>query len=289
MRVITIPVENKIDNSSPHRLSKQNMHDFNSLFSSSWRLISVWTFLNWAFVFPSFYFKIDTSSSNHAVSSCACNNWNRNDSHESCDSVFTISAVSRETVSSASDVMSLLTVNDSSVNDSSSRRLLFFGENLADGGGLLSLSHANFEGTAVMHVYTHLPSSKAFFDFTFMKMQWANICNFHQFEFRSNVSSNLLQPLSSKVWIFRKIEEADSLSVGSWSADFFQASSFQLLKLENSLRWSLFTFIFYRSANMNYFIILHAAPIIHMWMRTSLSEAVGILGISFNITATIMF
>ena len=25
--------------------------------------------------------------------------------------------------------------------------------------------------------------------------------------------SNLLQPLSSKVWIFRKIEEADSLSV----------------------------------------------------------------------------
>ena len=34
--------------------------------------------------------------------------------------VFTISAVSRETVSSASDVMSLLTVNNSSVNDSSS-------------------------------------------------------------------------------------------------------------------------------------------------------------------------
>ena len=35
---------------------------------------------------------------------------------------------------------------------------------------------------------------------------------------------------------------------------FFQASSFQLLKLENSLRWSFFTFIYHRSSNMNYFI-----------------------------------
>ena len=39
---------------------------------------------------------------------------------------------------------------------------------------------------------------------------------------------------------------------------FFQASSFQLLKLENLLRWSFFTFIYNRSSNMNYFIyILH--------------------------------
>ena len=84
-----------------------------------------------------------------------------------------ISAVSRETVSSASDVRSLLTMNDSFVNDSSTRRLLFLGENLADGGGLFrrEVRHANFEGTAVMHVYTHLPSSKAFVDFAFTKMQ----------------------------------------------------------------------------------------------------------------------
>ena len=34
---------------------------------------------------------------------------------------------------------------------------------------------------------------------------------------------------------------------------FFQAS-FQLLKLENLLRWSLFTLIYNRSTNMNYFI-----------------------------------
>ena len=32
-----------------------------------------------------------------------------------------------------------------------------------------------------------------------------------------------------------------------WSPDIFQASSFQLLKLENILRWSLFTFIYNRS------------------------------------------
>ena len=35
---------------------------------------------------------------------------------------------------------------------------------------------------------------------------------------------------------------------------FFQASSFQLLKLENFLRWSFFTFIYNLSSNMNYFI-----------------------------------
>ena len=40
-----------------------------------------------------------------------------------------------------------------------------------------------------------------------------------------------------------------------WSPDFFfQASSFQLLKLENLLRWSFFTFIYNRSSKMNYFI-----------------------------------
>ena len=35
---------------------------------------------------------------------------------------------------------------------------------------------------------------------------------------------------------------------------FFQASSFQLFKLENSLRVSLFTFIYNRSSHLNYFI-----------------------------------
>ena len=35
-----------------------------------------------------------------------------------------------------------------------------------------------------------------------------------------------------------------------WSLDFFKASSFQLLTLENLLRWSFFTLIYNRSSNM---------------------------------------
>ena len=35
-----------------------------------------------------------------------------------------------------------------------------------------------------------------------------------------------------------------------WSLDFFQASSFLLLKLENLLRWSFFTLIYNRSSNI---------------------------------------
>ena len=38
-----------------------------------------------------------------------------------------------------------------------------------------------------------------------------------------------------------------------WS-QIFQASSFQLRKLENLLRWSFFTFIYNHSSKMNYFI-----------------------------------
>ena len=39
-----------------------------------------------------------------------------------------------------------------------------------------------------------------------------------------------------------------------WSPDFFQASSFQLLKLENLLQRSFFTLIYHCSSHMNYFI-----------------------------------
>ena len=39
-----------------------------------------------------------------------------------------------------------------------------------------------------------------------------------------------------------------------WSPDFFQASSFQLLKLENLLRWSFFTFIFILCSEMICFL-----------------------------------
>jgi len=55
--------------------------------------------------------------------------------------------------------MSLLTVNDSCVNDFSSRCLPFFGENLADGGSLFcgEVRHANFEGNAVMSTLIFFP------------------------------------------------------------------------------------------------------------------------------------
>ena len=67
---------------------------------------------------------------------------------------------------------------------------------------------------------------------------------------------------------------------------FFQASSFRLLKLENLLRWSFFTFIYNRSSNMNYFIytshhftphgkirtqLIDLAP--NMWLHSSVGRA----------------
>ena len=53
-----------------------------------------------------------------------------------------------------------------------------------------------------------------------------------------------------------------------WSPDFFQAS-FQLLKLENLLWWSFFTFIYNRSSNMNYFICTshHFTPHRNIWTQ----------------------
>ena len=39
-----------------------------------------------------------------------------------------------------------------------------------------------------------------------------------------------------------------------WIPEFFQASSFQLLKLENILRWSFFTFLYNRSSSVNYLV-----------------------------------
>ena len=57
-----------------------------------------------------------------------------------------------------------------------------------------------------------------------------------------------------------------------WSPDFFQASSFQLLKLENLLWWSFFTFIYNRSSNMNYFIYSSKQKLVknpNWWRQTS--------------------
>ena len=68
--------------------------------------------------------------------------------------------------------------------------------------------------------------------------------------------------LAPNVWLHSSVGRASHRYRGGhgfesrWSPDFFQASSFQLLKLENLLRWSHFTFISYCSTNMNYFIYI---------------------------------
>ena len=58
------------------------------------------------------------------------------------------------------------------------------------------------------------------------------------------------------MWLHSSVGRASHRHRGShgfesrWSLDlFFQASSFQLLKLENLLRWSFFTLIYNRSSN----------------------------------------
>ena len=54
--------------------------------------------------------------------------------------------------------------------------------------------------------------------------------------------------LAPNVWLHSSVGKATNRQRGGhgfesrWSPDFFQASSFQLLKLENSLQWSFFTF-----------------------------------------------
>ena len=66
--------------------------------------------------------------------------------------------------------------------------------------------------------------------------------------------------LAPNVWLQSSVGKASHRYRGDhgfescWSPDFFQASSFQLLKLENLLRWSFFTLIYHRSSHMNYFI-----------------------------------
>ena len=71
--------------------------------------------------------------------------------------------------------------------------------------------------------------------------------------------------LAPNVWLHSSVGRASHRYRGGhgfesrWSPDYFQASSFQLLKLENLLRWSHFTFIYYRSTNMNYFIYISNA------------------------------
>ena len=64
--------------------------------------------------------------------------------------------------------------------------------------------------------------------------------------------------LAPNVWLHSSVGRASHRYRGGhgfesrWSPDSFQASSFQLLKLENWLRWSLFTFIYNRSTKCEF-------------------------------------
>ena len=80
--------------------------------------------------------------------------------------------------------------------------------------------------------------------------------------------------LASNVWLHSSVGPAShrycrAHGFGShWSPDIFQASSFQLLKLENLLRWSLFTFIYNCSTNMDIIYISHCLHIVINSKRT---------------------
>ena len=86
---------------------------------------------------------------------------------------------------------------------------------------------------------------------------------FHMISLLGKIWTQLID-LAPNVWLHSSIGRASHRYRGGhgfesrWSPDFFyfQASSFQLLKLENLLRWSYFTFIYNRSTNMNYFIYI---------------------------------
>ena len=72
--------------------------------------------------------------------------------------------------------------------------------------------------------------------------------------------------LAPNVWLHSSVGRASHRYRGGhgfesrWSPDFFQASSFHLLKLENLLQWSYFTFINYPC------IVMHCA-IMAMYMN----------------------
>ena len=104
-------------------------------------------------------------------------------------------------------------------------------------------------------VYPCFPSGAHVYSCT---MQYGTVLDwvkFLQFFVSVDVLCNLYN-----VWLHSSVGRASHRYRGGhafesrWSPDFFQTSSFQLLKLENLLRWSLFTCIYNRSTNMNYFI-----------------------------------
>ena len=88
--------------------------------------------------------------------------------------------------------------------------------------------------------------------------KWIISYTSHHFTPHGRYELNKLTSLPMCGFIAQLVEQS------RWSPDFFQASSFQLLKLENLLQWSFFTFIFNRSSEMNYFIYFTFTLVIHI-------------------------
>ena len=116
---------------------------------------------------------------------------------------------------------------------------------------------------ATLHASTLITSANITYDLTMLtKEGWSSqlIFQFKQLERRSLEKKSGLQfnEIRTGAMLYQLSYEAKHWERGHgfesrWSPDFFfQASSFQLLKLENELRWSLFNFIYNRSSNMNY-------------------------------------
>ena len=117
------------------------------------------------------------------------------------------------------------------------------------------------------------------------------IYTLHHFTPHGKIWTQLID-LAPNVWLHSSVGRASHryslrsrarIPLRPW---FFRVSSFQLLKLENLLRWSFFTFIYNRSSNMNYFIhtshhftphgkiwfqLIDLAP--NVWLRSSVGRA----------------
>ena len=88
---------------------------------------------------------------------------------------------------------------------------------------------------------------RSFFTFTYNRSTIWISCIFHIISLHRNIWTQQID-LAPKVWLHSSVGCASHRYPGGhrleshWSSDIFQVSSFQLLKLENLLRWLFFTF-----------------------------------------------
>ena len=110
-------------------------------------------------------------------------------------------------------------------------------------------------------LWSHTLGARSFFTFIYYRSSNMNyfIYTSNHFTLHGKIWTKLID-LAPNVWLHSSVGRASHRYL-RWSRVrillkpwFFQASSFQLLELENLLRWSFFTFIYHHSSSMNYFI-----------------------------------